>query len=330
MGACVEKSNLVVLDKFVPISPQNQCQVSPGGDRYFSKGYIDLAFTRRYLLAFQITNYLSSSKTDGVGANDAQISTAETNMFRVTEVEIEYEWDPRPQADGRRLQLNSALWGVRRTEIHEAIVVDPEGGQAAAAVDIFTEPQAKDLLRVVEQTIVDSQDGVDIPSFDWVASPLIIKLKVIGELGDRTKVATNKLTFNIIPSFGDSIQMSSTYLIPPGGFENDHQEWEQIKDMCAFNNSLVDGCLVGQDYSKVNCHADINNIPGNNEWQKYIATSRCHLVDEDDDCYHVGQHVYSVVEVVYNGYKKDVDDGNYYACCPSELPEEPEVEEEEE
>ena len=147
MGACADKNNLVVLDKFIPIDPQSQCQISPGGDRYYSKGYIDLAFTPRYLLAFQVTNYLSSSRVEGAGVPDAPINSAETNSFRVKHAEIEYEWDPRKQDDGKTIVLNNELWGKkRRVEIHEAIVVQPEGGEIAAFVDIFTVPQAEDLL----------------------------------------------------------------------------------------------------------------------------------------------------------------------------------------
>ncbi len=318
MGACVEKSNLVVLDKFVPITPQNNCSVMPGGDIYYHKGYIDLAFTRRYILPYEVVNYMNSSQVDGSGAPDAPISSINTNRFMVKYVEIEYEWDPRPQADGSRLQLRDALWGgTRRIEVNEAIVVDSDGGQATGMVDIFTEAQAIDLLE-------------NVSGFDWIASPLIIKLRVLGKLTDGTKIKTNTLTFNLIPSFGDTIQMGSVYRIPPGGFADDKEHWEQIRSMCAFNNPILGGCFSGQDYSMVNCYADMSNMPGNNEWQKYIATSRCHL-GKDTDCYDPAYHVASVVEVVFNGFRKSADEvanGTYYACCPSELPPEPEEEEE--
>jgi len=133
-----------------------------------------------------------------------------------------------------------------------------------------------------------------------------------------------------VPTFGDSIQMGSTYRIPPGGFMSEKAAWEQIKAMCAFSSPLLGGCLVGQDFSMVNCYADMGNLPTVNDWQKHVAISRCHLANPTD-CYDPGYHVGSVIEVVFNGFRKSADeitDGTYYACCPSELPPEPEEEQE--
>ncbi len=325
-GACAEKSNLVVLDKFVPITPQTQCNVNPGGDRYYSKGYIDLAFTGRYLLGFQITNYMSSSQTDGTGATDAPISTIETNRFMVKRAEIEYEWDMRAQADGRRVQLTDALWGgTKEVEIHDVVVVDPEGGQAAAYLDIFTEAQAKDLLRVVEEVTVS--EGVEAPVFDWVTSPLLVSVRIIGELSKGKKISTNTLTFSIIPSFGTSIMSGTMYYRPWRGFEDDTEEWETMRDTCSFSSPLVGGCFPGQDFSLINCHADDAAHPGSSkEWMKFVATSRCHL-DSSEDCFHPENYTQGVMEVIFNRYRKSSDDDGYYLCCPGVLPPEPQEEE---
>jgi hypothetical protein len=308
LGACVEQHNLVVLDKFVPISTQDQCQIKAGGDRYYTKGYIDLAFTDQYLLPFQITNYIQSSEVSDVGSSGAPISSAETNRFFVKWVEVKYEWDPRPQADNRQLALTTDLWNkARRIEVH-GVVADPEGGQNAGAVDIFTEAQARDLLAHVND-------------IDWVASPLLIKMKVVGEITDGTEIDTNTLHFNIIPTFGESIQMGSTYREPAGGFADDKEKYDTIMAMCAFEEPLVGGCLIGQDSAVVNCYA------GDTPWQKYIATSRCHLDPTVTDCYYNGYGAASVVEVIYNKYKKSATDSGYYYCCPGEEPEAPEEEE---
>lgn len=307
LGACVEQHNLVVLDKFVPISTQDQCQIKAGGDRYYTKGYIDLAFTDRYLLPFQITNYISSSVVSDVGSSGAPISGAETNRFFVKWVEVKYEWDPRPQADKRQLSLDGKLWNkARRIEVH-GVVADPEGGQNAAFVDIFTEAQSRDLLAHVND-------------IDWVASPLLIKLKVVGEITDGTEIQTNTLHFNLIPTFGESIQMGATFREPAGGFADDQEKYDTIMAMCAFEDPLIGGCFIGQDYSMVNCYA------GDTPWQKYIATSRCHLDPTVTDCYYNGYGAASVVEVIYNRYKKSATDNGYYYCCPGTEPEAPEEE----
>lgn len=313
LGACVEQHNLVVLDKFVPVTTQDQCMVKVGGDKYYTKGSIDLALTDRYVLPFQITNYISSSVVSDVGSGDAAISSAETNRFFVKWVEVEYEWDPRPQADQKQLALDGSLWNkARRIEVH-GVVADPEGGQNAGAVDIFTEAQARDLL---DQFTNPNKDR----NFDWNASPLLIKMKVVGEITDGTEIETNALTFNIVPNFGESIQMGSTFREPPGGFADEQEMYDTIMAMCSFNDPVVNGCLVGQDAAMSNCYA------GDTPWQKYVATSKCHLDPTVNDCYYAGYGALSVIEVYYNRFHKSATDGGYYYCCPGEEPEAPEEE----
>lgn len=300
-GACVEKRNLVILDKFVPRN--DQCAIEAGGDKYYTKGAIDLAFTDRYSLGFQVTNYIATSVTSK-GSGDLVVNSAETNNFYLKWIELKYEWDPRPQADGRQLQLDQNLWNkTKRIEVH-GFVTAPEGGQNAGAVDILTEVQAKDLLAHVND-------------IDWVSSPLIIKMKVYGELTDGTEIETNTMRFNIEPYFGDTIQMGSVYYEPAGGFADDQEQYDAIVAQCAFNDALV-GCTVGQD-SLVNCWA------GDSDWMRYVSEKYCHLTT--GDCYTPGFGASSVVEIIFNGYLKNPDDGGYYRCCPAVKPDEPEEEE---
>ncbi len=302
LGACVEQHNRVVLDKFVPISIQDQCALKAGGDKYYTSGDIDLAFTDRYILPFQITNYISSSIVSDTGSKDAPISSAETNMYYVKWAEVKYEFHPDAG-------LDASLWDGKRIEVH-GVVATPEGGQNVGAVDIFSEEQARDLL-------------AHVGDIDWVAFPLIIKMKIIGEITDGTEIETNQLNFNLVPWFGESIQMGSTYYEPEGGFPDTAEkpaicaEWETIKVMCAFEEPVVNGCFTGQDAAMTNCYG------GDTSWQKYIATSRCHLDPAVSDCYYPGYAAAGVVEVVFNKYKKSPTDKGYYWCCPGTEPEEP-------
>ncbi len=305
MVSCVERRNRVILDKFIPISESNSCEIKVGGDTYYTEGKIDLAFNFDYELAFQMTNYIPSS--DG---GDSSLTTAEANYFYADRVEIEYEWDPRPQADGRKLTLDQKLWNKKTRKTEHRIVVEPNGGQAAGWVHIFEEAQAKNLLEHVND-------------IDWIASPLIVKIRVIGELADGTTVKTNKMNLNIIPSFGGSIQMGSTYPIPEGGFQAETNEkgevtrtaeqveYDTIVAQCGFLDPLVNGCLYGQDYAQVNCYA------GDTAWERYI-------VESNGGTYIPGYAAAGVVEMIYNSYKKTAGDTNYYACCPGQAPEEPE------
>jgi hypothetical protein len=314
MVSCVERRNRVILEKFIPVSQEDGCEIKVGGDKYVVTGKIDLAFNFDYQLAFQMTNYIPSSSG---GGSESSLTTGEANYFYAEKVEIEYEWDPRQQADGRKLSLDQKLWNKKTRKTEHRIVVSPDGGQAAGRVSIFEEAQAKNLLEHVKD-------------IDWVASPLIVKIRVIGELADGTEVKTNKMNFNIIPNFGESIQMSSVYPYPAGGFQDEagsdgktvcaaKVQFNAIKNACAFNDPIVNGCFEGQDNAQVNCFA------GDTPWERYIAETYC---QSETSCYITGYAAASVVEVVYNTMKKPADDNNYYACCPSELPEEPECPEE--
>ncbi|MBR6421998.1 hypothetical protein IKS86_04740 [bacterium] len=305
MVSCVERRNRVILDKFIPI-PDN-CEIKPGGDTYYTEGKIDLAFTFDYKLAFQLTNYIPSS--DG---GNSELTTAEANYFYAEKVEIEYEWYPyKQETTGAQLKLNQKLWNKKTRNTEHRIVVGPDGGQAAGWVHIFEEAQ---ILNLLEN---------DVNNYDWIANPLIIKVRVIGELADGTTVKTNKMNFNIIPTFGTTIQQGSTYYIPEGGFQAETDEngketksaekveYETIKGMCAFSDPILGGCLYGQDDAMVNCYA------GDTAWEQYI-------VESNGWTYIPGYAAYGVVEMIYNTYKKPANDNGYYACCPSQEPPEPE------
>ena len=304
MVSCVERRNRVILEKFVPISADDNCILKVGGDKYYTEGQLDLAFNFDYELGFQMTNYIPAS--DG-GKTD--LTTAEANYFYAKDAEIEYEWDPKPQADGRKLTLDQKLWNKKKRESLHGIVIAPDGGQAAGWIHIFEEAQIKNLLDHVND-------------IDWIASPLVIKVRIIGELADGTEVRTNKLNFNVIPSFGTTIQMGSVYLVPEGGFKDAtddngkkvsaaKQEYDTIMAQCAFQNPLMGGCFEGQDSSQVNCYA------GDTEWERFI-------VETYGGTYIPGYAAAGVVEMVYNTLKKSADESGYYACCPGSAPAAPE------
>ena len=311
MVSCVERRNRVIIDKFIPITEDSDCMAKVGGDVHYTEGSIDLAFTFDYYLAFQITNYIPSSD----GGSDSSLTTAEANYFYCDEVEIEYDWWPKAQyPSGAQLSLDQNLWNKNKRKMDSAVVIPPNGQQAAAAVHIFNEAQANDLLDHVND-------------IDWIANPLIIKIRAVGKLADGTEVKTNQMKFNIIPNFGESIQMGSTYPYPDGGFQaqtgSDGKEvcaekvhYNVIKDYCAFEAARLNGCAAGQDTTLANCYA------GDTPWERYIT-------EKFGGTYTPGFAAMGVVEMIYNTYKKSSDDTNYYMCCPGELPEEPECPEEE-
>lgn len=318
MVACVERRNRVIIEKFIPISEEDQCIVKPGGTRYETKGHIDLALTSRYQLAFEMTNYISSSKAGAAGSSAAPIEGGEANNYYVQWAEIKYEWDPKAQPNGAQIRLTQDLWNkAKRTEIH-GVVIEPEGGQAAAVIDIFTEAQARDLLDAVKNS----------PTFDWIASPILVKVKVHGELSNGEDVNTNTLTYNIVPSYGESIQQGSVYYIPPEGFgdpnsedkqkayEAQKAEYDAIVKQCGFLDPIYNGCLAGQDTAISNCYA------GDSDWQREILES-------EGMTYIPGYAAAGVVEAIYNNHKKDSSITGYYACCPISEPEEPEEPEKE-
>ena len=317
MVSCVERRNRVILEKFIPITDSNNCEIKVGGDTYYTEGKIDLAFTFDYLLAFQITNYIPAS--DG-GNSSASLTTGEANYFYADEAEIEYEWFAGTQDDGRKLnKLNSKLWDEKKRVALHDIVVKPDGGQAAGFVHIFEEAQIKDLLEHVHD-------------IDWVATPLVVKLRIIGKIADGTKVKTNKMNFAIIPTFGTSIQMGSVYPRPKDGYQDttdkngkkvsaEKQEYDMIMSQCAFNDALIGGCFPGQDSAMANCYA------GDTEWERFITEQYC---ESESSCYIPGYAAAGVVEMVYRTLKKNSDDDIEYVCCPGQAPEAPEEEEEEE
>ena len=315
MVSCVERRNLVILEKFIPVTPNESCQIKIGGDTYYTEGRIDLAFTFDYHLAFQIKNYIPGG--DG-GKTD--LTTKEANYFYANEAEIEYEWNPRPQLDengqkGRQLKLNQELWNKKKRETLHGIVVTPDGGMAGGFIHIFEEAQIKNLLEHVND-------------IDWIASPLVVKVRIIGKISDGTTIKTNKMNFNIIPTFGTTVQQGSVYLMPEGGFQDTtdengkkvsakKQEYDAIMSQCTFNESRINGCYDGQDYSEVNCYGV------DSEWARFITETY-------GGTYIPGYAAAGVVEMVYNTLKKSSDINGYYVCCPYEAPEAPEEEEEEE
>ena len=307
---CDEESNScigAVIEKFVPFTTDNECTIKVGDEKYYTEGQIDLAFNFDYKLGFQMTNYIPSSDGD-----NTDLTTSEANYFYANAAEIEYEWDPKPQDDGRKLSLDQKLWGKKTRKSVHGIVITPDGGQAAGWIHLFEEAQAKNLLEHVDD-------------INWIESPLIIKIRVIGELADGTEVKTNKVNFLIFPTFGKTIQMGSVYLVPEGGFQDttdkngnkvsaEQSEYDAIMAQCSFQDPLLNGCFSGQDNSQVNCYA---GYADNTEWERYV------LETFGGNYTSVYDAAAGVVETVYN-LKKSSDETGSYVCCPPEAPKIPE------
>ena len=323
MVSCVEKRNLVTLDRFVPITPDDNCEIKPGGEHIQMEGMIDLAFTSDYRLAFQITNNIPSGTG---GGSESSLTTTETNYFYADKVEIEYDWWPKTQekTDGQpRLKLDQSLWNKNTRTMDYPIMALPNGSQYAGYVHVFNDAQAKDLLRNLLE---------EAPTFDWIENPLTVKIRVIGELSDGTEVKTNQLKISIRPNFGQTIQAGSVYYTAkdeedqPVTDENgkvirtkEQAEWDRQHNQCSFGEPVVNGCLPGQDTSQVNCHA------GDSPWHKYIVEKYCK--EEPCHVYTAGSGAAEVVTMIYNSYKKAGEDGKYL-CCPLSENEEPEDPEE--
>ncbi|MBP5405758.1 hypothetical protein J6Z19_01235 [bacterium] len=320
MVSCVERRNQVILDKFIPVD--DSCEIKVGGDKYYTEGVMDLAFTDDYKLAFQITNRIPSS--DGGGTD---LATSNANYFYVRKAEIKYEWDPNTQQNGNTIRcdkiddestkcMNRKLWDKKTREMSQDIVVDPDGGQAAGYIHLFERAQIENLLGVY----------LAVPDFDWIASPLQITVRIIGYLSDGTEVKTNRLYFSIIPTFGTTVQMGSVYPYPADkcddieSYECQKALYDVTTKSCAYNDPVMNGCYYGQDYSSVNCYA------GDTEWERYIA-------DTYGESNYTGYAAADVVEMIYNQYKKvpkDKDEDVYFKCCPGKAMEEPEKPEEDE
>ena len=301
MVSCVDRRNRVIIDYFVSIDEENDCMVKTDTKVYKTEGLIDLAFTFDYVLGFQVTNYIPSSGNSG---SESSLTTAEANYFFGKWAEIDYEFD------GSKLSLDQSLWNKKTRISVYGSVIPPNGSSAGMYVHVLEEAQAKNLLEHVND-------------IDWIASPLIIKVKLIGELADGTEITTNTLNYNLIPTFGTTIQMGSTYYIPENGYPAPEEgntlskeEYDAIMKQCAFNDALIGGgCFYGQDSSLVNCYA------GDTDWERYI-------VETYGGTYIPGYAAFGVVEMIYNTYKKPADDNGYYACCPGTAPEAPEEAEE--
>ena len=320
MVSCVERRNQVILEHFIPISESSGCEVKLGGDSYLTEGTMDLAFTKDYLLAFQIYNYIPSSEG---GTTD--LTTAEANYFYTKYAEIEYELDTtgsRQLPEGSKNLEGEGLleenWKKKRQELHGIVVKPGEG--AAGVIHVFEEEQIKDLLKIVEK------------DFDWIGSPIVIKVKIHGSLSDGTKVQTNKMFFSIRPTLGGTIQAGSVYPEPDGGLQDETDEngkvtksadkfkYEAQIDYCSFEQPIIGGgCFPGQDSARVNCYAG-----GDAGWQRYIAETYCSGSDCDVDPAFTGAG--SVILALYKYYNA----GKEYRCCPQTKPEAPEEKEEEE
>ncbi|MCK5807531.1 hypothetical protein KAH37_00950 [bacterium] len=280
VSACSDNPQ-VVLEKFVPLLEKNQCMIKADGEFAQFDGYIDTGLTTNYYLAFEIVNYLKSTEITG-GSDIYPTEGGDANKFTMERVFIEYDFHP---GSG----LNGGLWN-RRTSVKSA-VVNPDGSRQTSAIHVLTEEQLTDLRNHTK-------------GFDWITSPLVITIRIEGETGGGQKIQTNTLQFNLIPVFIAMVQSGALYLEPAAGFPDPDEgntisieEYNAMEAACLFQDALINGCLVGQDSSLVNCHA--------------------------------GMGVGDNIEHEYNTNPAFQDsDGGTWICCPMKLPEKPKEAEE--
>lgn len=230
----------VVLEKFVPVTPDQSCKVIAGGDLAQFDGFIDTGLTNNYFLAFEVANYLISTEQSG-GTTDFPNEYGDASKFQMERAYIEYDFHPGSN-------LNGAVWTNRRISIKSA-VIDPGGSRQAASIYALTEEQWQDFRTHTE-------------GFDWVSYPLVISVQIEGTTLGGQLMRTNTLQFNLIPVFVEMVQSGAVYITPAGGFPAptgtntlSMEEYNTINGACLFQEPLINGCFIGQNGSLINCHA---------------------------------------------------------------------------
>jgi len=277
LAACSNNPQ-IVLEKFVPITIKDQCVVKADGEFAQFDGYIDTGLTDNYYLAFEVVNYLKSTEGSS-GSDEYPNESGNANRFIMERVYIEYDFHP---SSG----LNGGLWSNRRTAI-KAAVVEPDGSRQTSALYVLTQEQLRDLRDHTKK-------------FDWITYPLVITVRVEGTTGGGQKIQTNTLQFNLIPVFVEMVQGGALYITPAGGFPTPTgtntisiEEYNAMDAACLFQDALINGCLIGQDASLINCHA---------------AMGAGEIIEQEYDLVHADP------------------DGGTWTCCPMKMPEKPEEE----
>lgn len=287
--ACANSEQSVVLEKFIPWSEVENCKVEVESKYWFTRGVMDIYFTANYRLFFKVVNYMAVSSQTGETNPEQPIDIHEANRWKLEYMNLEYELPPVPG-------INANAWAPRK--VRQDAVLDPEGGKAAGHVELLTNEQWNNLVQIFE-TLMTA--GV---SFDWETYPLIVTLQAEGrKLGGGDLIRTNKLSFNLVPIYGESVMSGALYPVDAtwptdeelaeqnlleadfeqAKYERDKEIYEVIMEYCDFpTEHLVGGCYPGMDGGLVDCYT----------WE--------------------GGGDY--VKALYPGYE----------CCPKKQPDEPE------
>ncbi len=290
--SCANSDQSVFLEKFIPLSPETQCAVTPESKFWYDTGYIDIYFTDEYYLPFKIVNEMGTSATAGSGVNEAPIDSAEANLWKLKYMILDFELPPI-LSNFPPTVMDPANWEKRK--VVSQAVVDNDGGMVAGAVQIFTMEQHADLISIFSSFAAMGQ------TFDWDTYPIIVTAQAEGEKqGGGDTIYTNKLKFKMVPVYGDMVRAGAIY--PDGNWPTDEEiddqyplpaDQEQAKydrdkeiydtmlTFCDFATSHLIGCLIGQDYGLVDCYT-------------YVGA-------------------YDAIEALYTAYN----------CCPLEKPEAP-------
>ncbi len=289
VAACANEEQSVVLEKFIPVTDENDCKIELDSKYWYDKGYVDVYFSASYPLVYKLVNYMAASAASGQGAPEGTIDSQEANRWQLKKIILSYELPGVPGVDGD-------AW--RRREVLSQAVVDPEGGKAAGSVELFTNEQFTNLQQIF--SLFASAQA----TFDWRTYPIIVTVQAEGvKLGGGDVIRTNKLRFNLVPVYAISAMSRIVYPVDPDWptdeeIDNDstmtdaqkeQARYDRDKDIydtqmlhCAFpTEHLTGGCFPGVDGALVDCHT----------WEGSAG----------------------LIEALYPGY----------ACCPPEEPDEP-------
>ncbi len=258
--ACANSEQSVILEKFIPLSEQNSCKLDVASILWYDIGYMDIYFTQQYLLPFKMVNYMNVSSQTGDMNPEQSYDIHEANRWKLERLILEYELPPVPGVDG-------GAWATRTVE--SGVLIDPEGGKIAGAVDLFTTAQHTN-LRNIFTTLFNA--GV---IFDWETYPIIVDVQGEGiKLGGGDRIRTNKLRFSLVPLYGLSVMMGSVYPVnddwptdeelqeqypveaayEQAKYERDKEIYDVIMEYCYFPTSHLEGCFPGQDGALLDCY----------------------------------------------------------------------------
>lgn len=254
-SSCVNNSQSVYIKKFIPYSTQDSCEIKIDSIYYYTDGYIDIGLTDQYFLPFLIKNEMLYSAEKNKGGSLSGINTGDAQTWIMNKVILDFELPPISE-------FSKTAWGKR--ELRQSNTIEANGGEAVDTVPLLTQEQYKDLWKVFFSV-----------NFDWARYPIIVTVTAEGETRGGRSMATNSLKFNLVPAVGIGIMANSVYPIPDGGFgltdeeiqklpvadrdkaiyDRDLNEYNAITEYCGFAASPIEGCIIGNDATFVNCYA---------------------------------------------------------------------------